>query len=513
MKNSRKLGWLLLLVLSGCSGSGKPDNNTIVMAWDAPPRNYDPRYAIDATSQYLSDVINCSLFAPNAAGQIGKSLAAYYKWETPRKLVVNLRPEVVFSDGSPVTSEDVKATYDFLINPALKNPSTRMAEYSKIEKIETSGPKTVIFLLKEPDAVLITNLVIGILPAKFASYDGPVGDKSPPGCGPFVLKKSDLSSVELEKNPNYKISPQSPRISKVLIKIVHDESTRYAKLLKGELDLAQGLLNFDKLETIQKGNSGLKVLRRTGLNTTYIGFNMKDPITGNQKVREAIDLAIDRTPIIEHILKGYAKPAATMLMPTDPYLNPKIKPTQFNPEKAKKILDAAGFKDPDGDGPLPRLKITYKTTTNPTRLMIANSIASQLKSIGIQLEIHSLEWGKFKSDVDKGEVQMWSLSWIGFKDPDIFRYLFSTVSFPPNGANRGWFSNKELDKWLDKGKTTSSFDERKAAYFKVQEIIAKELPFVFLWHEDIYAVVNQAVQDFELYADGSMNALEKAYKK
>jgi peptide/nickel transport system substrate-binding protein len=103
--------------------------------------------------------------------------------------------------------------------------------------------------------------------------------------------------------------------------------------------------------------------------------------------------------------------------------------------------------------------------------------------------VEPLEWGRFKADVEAGRVQMWSLSWVGFKDPDIYRYAFATENFPPAGGNRGWYSNPELDKLLSEARAVTDFAKRRELYNKVQEIVAKELPYVFLWHEEIFAVV------------------------
>jgi ABC-type transport system substrate-binding protein len=186
---------------------------------------------------------------------------------------------------------------------------------------------------------------------------------------------------------------------------------------------------------------------------------------------------------------------------------PKI--THADIEKAKKILDGAGFPQKDKY----RFKISYKTTTDSTRINIARAIASQLKKIGIKVIIEPMEWGRFKQDVENGRVQMWSLSWIGFKDPDIFRYAFASESFPPNGGNRGRYHNKALDKLVGKGILTQAFSERKKIYDQVQQIINDELPYIFLWHEKNFAVVQKSIQGFELYQDGRLFSLIKTSKQ
>ena len=125
----------------------------------------------------------------------------------------------------------------------------------------------------------------------------------------------------------------------------------------------------------------------------------------------------------------------------------------------------------------------------------------------------SLEWGKFKDDVEKGLVQLWSLSWVGFKDPNIYNYTFASKNFPPNGGNRGRYKNSRLDGLLEQGETIIDKAQRKRLYDQVQEIVAEDLPYVFLWHEDLVAVYSKRVKDFTLFADGRMQGLGKARKE
>jgi peptide/nickel transport system substrate-binding protein len=321
-----------------------------------------------------------------------------------------------------------------------------------------------------------------------------------------------VTGIELVPNPNYSLGPK-PVTTGVTIKIVKDENTRYAKLTAGEVDIAQNNINRDKLAEISKASPSLRVVTRPGLNTTYLGFNMKDKLAGDAKVRRAIGQAIDKAKIIKYVLGGMAVPADTLLPPNDPFHSKTLAAPGYDPEAAKKLLDEAGFKDPDGNGKKPRFTISYKTTTDLTRVAVAKAIASDLKKVGIDVTVESLEWGRFKTDVEQGKVQMWSLSWIGFKDPDIYRFAFATESFPPNGGNRGWYSNAELDKLLTAARAETDQAKRTTTYDEAQKIIGKDLPYVFLWHEEVFAVVSKKVEGFELYADGRYGSLATAFKK
>jgi peptide/nickel transport system substrate-binding protein len=480
----------------------------VTLAIEADLRTFDPRFAVDANSQYVENLLHCSLIDFDREGRTVPDLAKSWTWDNPTSLTIDLNP-AKFSDGTSVTAEDVRATYMYFKDEKAKDPSPRKGAFANLKNVTVKDPAKVTFELAEADSTFVLNLVIGILPAKVASGAMVTEKDAVPGCGPFTLKGVSSAGVELAANPTYSLGSK-PKLKGVLIKIVKDENTRYAKLQAGELDLVQNLLNRDKLNDIAKANPALTIVKRPGLNTSYLGFNMRDKVVGNVLVRQAIAQAIDKQKIIKYVLNGMAIPADTLITPSDPFHSSKVKAPAFDPEAAKKLLDQAGFKQ---DGKKPRFTLSYKTTTDLTRVAVAKAIASDLKKIGIDVNVETLEWGRFKADVEAGKVQMWSLSWIGFKDPDIYRFAFGTESFPPNGGNRGWYSNPELDKLLTAARAETDPKKRAASYEKVQQIVATEQPYVFLWHEEIFAVVNKKVSGFEVYADGRYGALLTAEKK
>lgn len=482
----------------------------LYLAWDAAPRTADPRFAVDANSQYLEDLIHCSLVSFNPQGKVTPRLASSWTWsQGGTTLTFNLKDEVSFHDGTLLAAEDVVTTFSSFSDP--KSTSPRSGSFKIIENIEAPDKKTVVFHLKEMDATFLTNLSVGILP-KSSATNNQLNFSEVVGCGPFKFKSKSTSQLVLEKNNQYSVGSQ-PKIEQVVIKIVKDESTRFAKLRKGEVHIVQNNLSRDKLKQIGKKYPNLKILKKPGLNTTYLGFNMRHPILKDPKVRRAISLAIDRESIINFVLAGYAVPANTLIPPDNPYYDRSLEKIEPKLAEAKKLLDQAGFKDPDGEGPKPRFKLTYKTTTNLTRVTIGKAIGSYLNKVGIAVNVQPLEWGRFKSDVEKGRVDLWSLSWIGYKDPDIFRYAFATESFPPNGGNRGRYSNAKLDKVLAEARTASDEEDRKKLYKEVQRIVNNELPYVFLWHEDVVAVTQKSVEGFELYADGRLSSLTRTQLK
>jgi len=504
------------LLMSAFGLCGKKTNDLsgpLRIGFDSEPRTFDPRYALDANSQYLENLINCSLIGFDPDGKVVGDLATDWRWQSDRSLRFILNKQFKFSNGQPVTAADVKETYAFFGNKELKDPSPRSGAFRNISAIKPSkSGDSIIFELKEPDASFLTNFVVGILPRELASQEKINEPSKHVGCGPFKLAEKGLTTWKLKKNDNYG-GEHAPLKDDLEIKIVKSESTRFAKLRKGEINIVQNTLNREVLDDIGKKYSNLKIITRPGLRTTYVGFNMKDKIAGNIAVRQAISKSIDRDKIIKYIFNGMATPAKTILTPGNPYLLESLEVPVVDLDAAKKLLDNAGFKDPDGDGPKERFTLSYKTTTNATRINIAKAIAAQLGKIGIKVVVQPLEWGKFKQDVENGRVQIWSLTWIGFKDPDIYRYAFGSENVPPNGPNRGWYKNARLDKLLNDAVRTTNDELRKNLYHQAQEIVAEELPYVFLWHEQSFAVVSKEINGFELYADGRLTSLSKVVVK
>ncbi len=501
-----------ILALIACTKNKTAQKqNHITIAWDAAPRTIDPRYAVDANSQYLEDLVHCALIDFDQDGKTVGDLAKDWKWKSPTELHVFLKPEAKFNKGQFVTSVDVKSTYDFFQLKDVKEPSARSGAFTNVKKVEAVDAQTVIFHLAEPDSTFVTNLVVGILPSKLASGPMLADPALSISCGPYELNSVQTQRIRLKSNTNYSIDT-APKMDQLVIEIVKDETTRFAKLRKGEVDIIQNSISRDKVADISKRQPELVVLRRAGLNTSYLGFNMTDPILGKLEVRQAIAHAIDRQEIIKYILQGLAIPASSLLPPNDPFFK-KSHHYDLDLAMSQKLLDQAGFKDPDGDGPKSRFNIEYKTTTDLTALTIAKAIAAQLSKIGIAVKVQPLDWGKFKADVDQGNIQMWSLSWIGFKDPDIFRYAFSTESFAPNGGNRGRYSNKTLDKLLEKGRRVVGLEDRKKIYDEIQDMVGKELPYVFLWHQENFAITSNKITNFKLFADGRYSSLKETVRQ
>jgi peptide/nickel transport system substrate-binding protein len=243
----------------------------------------------------------------------------------------------------------------------------------------------------------------------------------------------------------------------------------------------------------------------------YLGMNHHNPALANVRVRRAIALAIDREGIVRHVLDGQAEAATGLLPSRHPYYSSRVHRYAHDPERARKLLKKAGFPDPDGDGPLPRLHLRYTTSTVELRRRIAEVIASNLAEVGIEVSIESYEWGTFYDDIARGDYDLYSLMWVGIRDPDLYRVVFHSAMTPPAGGNRGFYSNPRMDRLTERGRSGNDAEMRRAVYDRVQRLAARQLPYVPLWWPKNVVVATKRLHGFEPHPAGELTGLAHAH--
>lgn len=493
---------LFSLLFPALSCSTKPDPNTLVMIIESSPTNLDPRVGIDAQSERIDNLIFDDLLSRGNDLNVAPGLAE--KWEVPDPLtyIFHIHHGVNFHDGRPLTSKDVKWTFDSLLQGKIH--STKAAVYKYVDHIDAPNDTTVVFRLKEADATLLWNLsdgAMGIVP--YGSGDEMT--LHPVGSGPFKFVSAETDrEVVIERNDHYWGGP--PKLARVRFAVVPDETTEALELRKGSGDVSINALTPDTVITLAK-NPNLTVMNGPGTRLAYLGFNLRDPILKDVRVRQAIAHALDRRPMIEYLWRGEAEPAKSTLPTQSWAYNGSVPAYEHDPEKAKALLDAAGYPQVNGV----RFHITMKTSTDAnTRLMVA-VMQQQLREVGIALDIRSFEFATFFSDVQHGAFQMYGLRWIGGnEDPDIFEYAFHSSKFPPNGANRDYYSNPKVDALIDKARQEIDPKARKALYGEVQSILAQDLPYINLWYLDNVLVHTNRVRNLELNPAGNFDFLRTA---
>ena len=271
--------------------------------------------------------------------------------------------------------------------------------------------------------------------------------------------------------------------------------------------MAVNSLPMDSLPVLA-ARPNLRLEETGGTEIQYLGLNLRDPLLQDARVRQAIACAIDREIIIQTLMLGHAQPALSLLPPSHWAFAGDVARYDYDPARAKRLLDEAGQR-PGADGV--RLHLTMKTSNAEDARLLASVIQQQLAGVGIALDLRSYEYATFYSDVTRGAFQMYSLRWIGGNEqPDIFSYAFSTARFSPKGANRGHYSNARLDALLDDAAASEDTARRRADYLEAQQILARDLPAINLWYRDTVVVHNRRLTHVVPTPSGSYTFLETA---
>jgi peptide/nickel transport system substrate-binding protein len=478
---SRMIRWLCLmgmlgLLLTGCSRS--VDHPEIRFAVAQMPLNLDPRYATDAASERVNRLIYRPLVDFDAHARPVPALASWQQRDALHYRFTLGSQERTFHDGTTLQAADVVATYRSLLT---LHDAPHAAEFANIVDIEAVDQDTVDFTLAKADAQFPARMIIGILPERLIRQEHDFAH-APVGSGPLRFT-SWHHTLTLERIADHQA---------IVLEEVRDPTVRALKLLRGEADLLQGDLPPELVGYLQK-QTGVKVLTSPGTNFSYLGFNLQDPQLQNPAVRHAVAMAIDRDALIQHALVAGSRSATAILPPEHWAGNPELVPVAYDPVRARKMLEDAGVKLP--------LKLTLKTSTDAQRVRLATVMQAQLAKAGIALEIRSLDWGTFFDDVKHGKFQLYGLTWVGIKTPEIYRLAFHSEAVPPAGANRGHLHDPALDALIDR-------QDWKSATARIDAL----MPYVPLWYEGQFAVLRQDIQGYAPAPDGNWDALASVRK-
>ena len=495
---------LCVAIVSGCKrGKNAPEPGTVNFLIESAPTNLDPRVGTDSFSEHLDGLIFDSLVAHDQRLNVVPDLAL--KWETPDPLtyVFHLRSGVKFHDGRPLTAADVKFTFDSILSGVVK--TAKAGSFRIVQSIETPDTATVTFHLREPYASFLWDLTkpgIGIVP----QGSGSEISKRPIGTGPFRFASATVDEeIVLERNPNY--FGGAADIPRVRFRIVPDSIVRALELRKGTGDVTVNSLSPDTIVAFQQERN-VTVEDQAGTTLAYVAFNCDDPILARREVRQALAYATDRQTLIQNLMRGMAIPAGSLLPANHWAYETKVKQYDYNAAQAENLLDAAGFRrGPDGV----RFHLTLKTSTDQSTRLLAEALADEWKRVGVALDLRSLEFATFYSDITHGSFQLYTLRLIGGNnDPDIFEYVFSSKKMPPNGANRGHYRSPELDALIDKARVEMDREKRKALLSQIQKIVAEDEPYIDLWYVDNVCVHRKRITNVVIPPAGDYDFLDLA---
>jgi len=467
---------------------------TLIVARAADAKGLDPHKQTAFSSFRLLELIYEPLLALDQDLKVVPNLAESWAWSDEGKtLTVKLRPNVKFHNGDVLTAEDVKFTFERILDE--NTAAAARSSFTGIDAIEAPDATTVVFKLKGANVALLaamTNPNSGIVSKKVVSAEDPA--KVTIGTGPFKLVKWDVDrTTTLAANKDYWL-PGVPAVDGLEIRIIPDEASILAGLRAGTIDWA--LINDPKVAIRASGAQKLTIFRTGALAYHVLQLNStREPFT-NQAVRQAIACAVDRQEVLDTASLGEGQVTAPA---TAPFYRADLNDLfcyQKDVEKAKKLLADAGVTLPL------KFKVMAAADEPPTAVAEAQNIQAQLKEIGIEFEIETLELGVYVDRWLKSDFDAVVALNGGNPDPDImfFRYWHSTGNLNKVAA----WNDPEIDKLLEEGKITLDPEQRKAIYNTVQQKLAEAAPWVWLYVGYEYRIMQPYVKGFTPMPNGSL---------
>jgi peptide/nickel transport system substrate-binding protein len=339
---------------------------------------------------------------------------------------------------------------------------------------------------------------------------GAANSRTPVGTGPYKLVsfKPDDRIVVARFDEYFEGPAKNPG---VILKVVPDDTMRGLELRKGAADLVVNDVTPDIVWQMQREGK-LRVETAPGTDYAYIALNLRDPILQRVEVRQALGYAIDRDAIVKYLRRGFAAPALGILPPMSWAFQREVFAFRHDPAEAKRLLDAAGFPDPDGDGPRTRFALTLKTSTSEVYRIQAAAIQQDLARIGVALQIRSQEFATLQSDMVKGNFQMYTAQFVGVTDPDMLRRVYHSSQVPLAGFNRVHYRNADVDRLIERASAAVDDEERRGLYGQVQQAVAREVPYIPLWYKTNVAVFQPDIRGVRLSAIADFTFLKDVYR-
>jgi len=423
-------------------------------------------------------------------------------------ITFHLRKGVTWHDGAPFTARDVLYTYRVTIDP--KTPTAYAEDFKQVKSISAPDDHTVRVTYAKPFAPALASWSSALLPAHLLEGQditrSPLARK-PVGTGPYRFKEWITGQkIVLEYNPDY--FEGRPYLDRYIYRIIPDTSTMYMEMKAGAIDLMSLTpVQYARQTTSQQFTSRFNKFRYPSSGYLYMGYNLRHPLFGDKRIRQAITAAIDKEELIHGVLFGMGQKAHGPIVPGRWAYNPDVRDIGYDPKHAADLLAQAGWREKNADGILVKAGKPFQFTIltnqgNQQRLLSAQIIQQRLKFVGIDVKIRIVEWATFlKEYIDKGKFEVVMLAWNISQDPDMYDVWHSSKT-NPGELNFIGFKNAEVDRLLVEGRSTFDIEKRKRAYFRIQEILAEEQPYTFLYVPDALPVVSARIRGVEVAPAG-----------
>jgi peptide/nickel transport system substrate-binding protein len=494
----------VLIGLAGVRPAAAQPVGTLVVGLVAEPVNLDPAQVTDLNSNRVGRrIVETLVTFPEESTQIVPGLAE--SWTISKdglRYTFKLRKGVTFHDGTPFTAEAVKFSIERQIMP--EHPFNKLGKYpfanyffGTVKAVEVIDPQTVEIVLKEARASFLAVLTAGA-----ASIVSPTAVRKwgadyalhPVGTGPFKFVQWDSGQkVVLERNPSYWRFPV--KLERVIYRSIVEDQARLTELLTGSLDLIVGVPP-DFVGQLEK-DARLTLLKQVGAHVWYLGINNQKKPFEDKRVRQALNYAVNKEAIVRDVLKGTGAASAGPVLPGTWGADPTIKPFAYDPARAKKLLAEAGY--PNGFSTT--LWTPESGSGMQSSVAMSTVIQSNLKAVGINVTLQTMEWGAFLAKLRTKEQELFALSWMaGNEDPDMVMYpLLHSTQWTPGGPNRALYKNPKFDDLLHQARISTDQAKRAELYREAQRILHDDPPWIFIDHEIQVAAHTKRVQGFKLH--------------
>lgn len=469
----------------GSSGNDAKDGGTLVVVRSADAETLDPHFSnsLNAPSIYHENIYE-GLIKRDKNMDFQPSLAEEWEQLDDTTWEFKLREGVLFHDGTEFNAESVKATFERILNEEVASPKASL--FSFLKEVKAVDGTTVQFMLNEPYAPLLSILAShegGIIsPAAIEKYGKDLG-QNPVGTGLFKFESwNPGQEINIVRNEDY--WGEKAKIEKAVFKVVPEGATRIAMVETGEAHIAEPI-PYNEIERITASDK-MELYRSDAIAVNYMGFNFNEKPFDDVRVRQAVNYAINQDPIIKGVFQGVGK-KGTSVTPENVFgHHPGLKEYEYDINKAKELLKEAGYKD--------GFKTTLWTWDRKDLVDLAEVLQSQLKGIGIEVEVVVNEFAAFTAAAASGETGMFIYGWgNATADADYMQYHVFHSSAKGAPGNYFFYENPEIDKLIEEGRKEQDVEKRKEIYAKIQEIEQEDAVFVPIWFRENVAAISKDI--------------------
>jgi len=509
-------------------GADFAPGDAIILTWTSDAQTLTPYVATDNFSrrvfwEVMEYLVNADIDAPfDYVPGLARS------WEVSpdgMELTFHLFPNATWSDGRPVTSEDIIFSWDLATNEKIEAATYRSYISENVAKWEALDPLTVRFVMKQPyfDAVGICGNLLSIIPKHvYGQYDEETYNKKISdvcvGSGPWVLESWERNTqITLKRNENY-WGPKPP-LARQIIRIISNQTAELQEFKAGSIDLMAPQPevwneNINQDWFTKRDAKAIKYYTPQA-GYQYIGYNMRKPFFADKRVRQALTMLIDRQAIIDTLRFGMGQTITGPFYIKGDQYNKDLKPWPFDPVRARAQLKECGWEDTDGDGVIDRdidgdgrrdpFEVTFLVPASGIAFYgnLQNFIQKSFQEGGIKVNLDKLEWAVFLDRLNEGNFDMTSLIWTQSPESDPYQ-IFHTNSIANKGSNRVGYSSPEADRIMEEARRTIDYDTRMQLWRKFGEILHEDQPYTFLFTSPTRAFLHERfrgvqMHDYRLY--------------